>query len=429
MKRLKTVSLCLLITFSACIALAVFSQGGNIDSMKTSVVRVTAVSGDFKIIGSEISGDFNLGFSRNSGSGFAVGDGLFFVTNQHVVVERKDRTGESGGRANTTLMPEIFITGKDKRPVKASFVGFSPGGQDLALLRVGTDIQSVPAVFPTEGEMENLRVTQEIRVLGYPEAAYLFEKGTPAGYDAITVTTGKITRISNDSVVDGVPTRTILIDAVVENGNSGGPLFDEMGRVIGVNSRGTHQGFYWAFSALEVFPMLRAYGISPAFAPIGWVARLASNIWVQFAALAALTASLSAAILCFLISRKRVSGGPFWNSTKLTMPVPSARLVGLSGVHKGKQFPVHSFPFWLGRDGRCNVSFPSELDAISRRHCCIDKDHIGGFTICDSSTNGTVINGRFLTKGNPEKLYPGTTIKLRRSDESFSFEFTRERRT
>jgi serine protease Do len=87
---------------------------------------------------------------------------------------------------------------------------------DLALLRV--DGQDLPcSVF---GESSSLRLAQEVRALGYPLSDLLGE--------SLKVTRGAIAGINQGSE------RTIQVDAAVNAGNSGGPLLDEFGRVVGV---------------------------------------------------------------------------------------------------------------------------------------------------------------------------------------------------
>lgn len=360
----------------------------DLEVMKSSVVRVIRVTST------------NIG----SGTGFIVGNGKYLVTSKHVV------EGENNRPAG-----KIVVVGKDKNHSEAFLEGYSPGGHDLALLRLSKEIGSTPVVFSPENEISHIRETQEVTVMGYPWISEIFDNDPALGMEGITITKGRITRM-----VENADTRLIQVDAGMEKGNSGGPLFDEWGRVIGVNTLSAPgTSAKWAINVIELFPLLRAHGISPAFSSLEEVNSI--NFVNEFnnIILIGVAGGLLIAVFFWFIWTRTTSKKDHRN----ILAVPSIKLIGLTGVHSEKQFPVDSFPFWIGRDVNCNVLFPPTLNNVSRRHCCIDKDRAGqGFTIYDNSTNGTIINGQLLTKGVPEKLTSGATIKLKSSRESFLFE-------
>jgi hypothetical protein len=365
-------------------AAASVPERGSVDGMRHSVVRVVAL---FKK-GLETQG-FGLG------SGFAVESGQEFVTNWHVV--KDDATGEAAD--------EIYLCDNEKKWVQCVVIGHN-SQHDLAVLRATEKVDSIPVVFPTLDEIKEIRVTQKVIAMGYPGAADFDHLSK--GAEEVTTTVGSVSRI-----VEGGETRMFQTDAALNHGNSGGPLFDEWGRVIGVNTMTARRAsnINLAISVVELFPLLRNCGITPVFAPRS---PLSNTLWI---------ASIAAAALLLVgvgfIFLRRGRGHP--EQKNPTVP-PGARLIGVGGLYTGKQFPVDAFPFWIGRNPECRVVFPDTVDVVSRMHCCIDKDPAGwGFTICDTSSNGTLVNGHKLTKDVPEKLPSGSVIVLKNTQEALRF--------
>ena len=162
---------------------------------------------------------YNDGDAQESqGSGFVVSDSGYILTSAHVVTDLAD-SGEA------TEANKIYVAFRDGDRIKAELVGWD-GYDDVALLRVDPNahaLQPVPL-----GDSSRVRA-------GDPVAAM----GSPFGNeDSIAVGVVSAIRRSIDSltsvyrVVDA-----IQIDAPITHGNSGGPLFDDRGRVIGINAQ------------------------------------------------------------------------------------------------------------------------------------------------------------------------------------------------
>jgi pSer/pThr/pTyr-binding forkhead associated (FHA) protein len=359
----------------------------NLDVMKSSVVRIRS--------------DFGWG------SGFAVGNGREFVTGRHVVMDEK----------TWKAAEEIYIIGKEKEPVSCVLVKISPE-HDLAVLRAKSDVGSLPVVFPPLNDahdgLAETEVMQKVVAMGYPGAADYVTGTRLSGPEGISVLSGIISRLGEG--FNG--SRFIQTDVTVNPGNSGGPLFDEWGRVIGINSWRALEStqINGAINVIELFTFLRSNGIEPVFLSLEEIKRDALPGWLPEVNLHIVIALAVSGIVfiggAFLLLRHRTARRR-----------KSANLIGLGGVHAGRRFSISSFPFWIGRDPQCAVVLPSHLDVMSRRHCRIDKDPSGeGFTICDDSRNGTVVNGRMLTRGMSERLVPGAVITFRDCNESFRFD-------
>lgn len=98
---------------------------------------------------------------------------------------------------------------------------------DYSILKIDETIAR-PTV--TLGQSGSLNTTQEIYTLGYPTTLTSKQNSKVYSIDMVTVTRSTITNLSNSNGVD-----IINHDAVMTDGNSGGPLVDTDGNVIGVN--------------------------------------------------------------------------------------------------------------------------------------------------------------------------------------------------
>jgi S1-C subfamily serine protease len=144
---------------------------------------------------------------RGTGSGFAWDERGHIVTNRHVV------SGASGARVRLA----------DGRDAAAQLVGVS-AAHDLAVLRI--DVPNLPRPLSV-GSSHDLRVGQTTLAIG-----------NPFGLDW-TLTTGIVSALDRSLPTEdgrGLIEHVIQTDAAVNPGNSGGPLLDSAGRLIGVNT-------------------------------------------------------------------------------------------------------------------------------------------------------------------------------------------------
>ena len=172
--------------------------------------------------------------AQGVGSGFIVSADGTILTNAHVVQNAS----------------EVTVRLTDRREFKAKVVGVDPQ-TDVAVLEI--DAKNLPVV--KLGSSKDLRVGDWVVAIGSP---YGFES---------TVTSGIVSAKSR-ALPDGTYVPFIQTDVAVNPGNSGGPLFNLKGEVIGINAQiysrtGGYQGLSFAIpidTALHVKDQLVQHG-------------------------------------------------------------------------------------------------------------------------------------------------------------------------
>ena len=158
-----------------------------------------------KCIGSVVSITASSQSGKSSGTGIVLSADGYLITNHHVIENAQ----------------VIAVQTSDERQFQASIIG-SDEASDLAVLKVdATDLQ--PAEF---GDSDKLAVGDRVVAIGDPLGAQL--RGT--------MTSGIVSAINRDLEVNDRTMTLIQTDAALNNGNSGGPLINCYGQVIGINT-------------------------------------------------------------------------------------------------------------------------------------------------------------------------------------------------
>ena len=155
--------------------------------------------------------------SRGQGSGFIVSADGIILTNAHVVRDAQ----------------EVMVKLTDRREFAAKVLGFDTK-TDIAVLKI--EAKNLPTV--TIGKTSDLRAGEWVLAIGSP---FGFENTVTAG-----VVSAKGRSLPDDSAVPFIQT-----DVAVNPGNSGGPLINSRGEVVGINSQiysrsGGYQGLSFA---------------------------------------------------------------------------------------------------------------------------------------------------------------------------------------
>ncbi len=163
----------------------------------TSVVGITNGTTTTNVFGQSTS-------VASAGSGFIVRDDGYVVTNYHVI---------QGAQT-------LHVTLYNGMEHPAQVVGYD-SGMDVALLKI--EAPELEAV--TVGDSDLLRVGDQVAAIG-----------NPLGELTLTMTVGYISALDREINTDGVPINMLQTDAAINSGNSGGPLFDMKGNVIGITT-------------------------------------------------------------------------------------------------------------------------------------------------------------------------------------------------
>jgi serine protease Do len=173
-------------------------------------------------------------FDESSGSGVVIGADGWILTNNHVVA------GAS----------EVLVRLSDRRELPARIVGTDPAS-DLALLKIEATKLKIAKI----GDPTKLKRGEWVLAIGAP---FGFENSVTAG-----IVSAKGRSIGSEQYVPYLQT-----DVAVNPGNSGGPLINLRGEVVGLNSQifsstGTYNGISFAVPidlAMEVVAQLRKNG-------------------------------------------------------------------------------------------------------------------------------------------------------------------------
>jgi serine protease Do len=148
------------------------------------------------------------------GSGTIVNSNGYIITNRHVVMVSDDRTGA------VTIASAAYVTLSDKREFKAQVLGVDEK-TDIAVLKINE--KNLP--FARFTDSDKCRVGDVV-----------FAIGNPLGV-GMTVTSGIVSGLSRSDTGVGLAYQDFIqTDAAINAGNSGGPLIDYEGRIIGMNT-------------------------------------------------------------------------------------------------------------------------------------------------------------------------------------------------
>jgi len=209
-------------------------ESDAMDAYSRVIVTVAEMLGPAVVNLRSVSGESGRRSGGGSGSGFLFTPDGFLITNHHVV--------RGSGRIRVRL--------NDGREVSGRVVGADPWTDVAVVQAEGSGLPHAAL-----GESASLRVGQLVVAIG-----------SPFGFDS-TVTAGVISALGRTlrSITGHLVDNVIQTDAALNPGNSGGPLLDSRGRVIGINTAviQSAQGICFAIPinmAKRIIPQLMQHG-------------------------------------------------------------------------------------------------------------------------------------------------------------------------
>lgn len=367
------------------------------------------------------------------GTGFGVGDAGrdtdVFVTNWHVVTN------------DGKVCDRVYIMLDDADPndpstmVQCEVLYTTNGYPDVAIIRAIEPLKGIKALPLLESE--SVPVGTKVYALGYPGMADAYSARSNSRLEDITVTSGIVSRFMEyntaayyGSVEDS---RVILHDALIEHGNSGGPLITENGAVIGINTYGfgatdsvnQYQAAVYIDYAMDFLDEMDIdYDVYTGGTIVGGSGSMLLLVAIAIVVAAALI------VAAILVTRSRgpvpapaaapayTPGAPAY-TPPVTPAAQTLRLKAVSGPLAGQSFPVTAAGLTIGREAGCAVLFPDKTPGVSRRHARISLTG-SALTVTDlGSSWGTFVRGARLAPNTPVTLTSGASFYLGSTENAF----------
>lgn len=376
------------------------------------------------------------------GTGWAIGTPgqpiQYIVTNGHVV-----NKAYTYPRYDSSLYGgeiDVFFSAAENDYVKAKVVYFSPQEEkDIAILQLPSPTDKRTAL--TLRDSGDIKIGDTAYALGYPGNSSQRQDFATYDIDDITITRGIISKRTTTSFSTY---EAFQMDVSIAPGNSGGPLVDEKGNVIGINvagaidpNTGLSLGMNYAIIINELTKILDVERIPYTFSSSGFslfhgpgsavllllgillIAAGTFFFWKERKAAASVTNNRSG-----LADRNSglangsasgLNGNPV-HSGAAGSSGAHAILRGMTGSYAGQSFDLLKGKVTIGRDPTfCNIVYEKSTPGISSRHCQLSYNPGEScFVLTDlGSSYGTFLgNGKKLAPNVPEKLYAGDTFFL-----------------
>ena len=360
-----------------------------------------------------------------TGTGWAIGKPgepvEYIVTNGHVV---EAAYAYPRMYSNVAGSVQVYYSAAENDFAQVEVVYYSPQTEkDIAILKLPTPTEKRTAL--TLLGSDSVKMSDTAYALGYPGDSSSRQTLPAYDLDDVTITKGIV---SNRVSPNWATYEAFQMDVSIAPGNSGGPLVDEHGRVIGINSSGAIDpdtglslGMNYAIIIDELTKILDQERI--AYTMAGTLSQVPGWFAYVFLPLGILALAGGAALL---VTSMRKGGGVLaaagaggQGKAAATGRGPvgkQAVLRGVTGKYAGQKFGLLQGKVVLGRDpASCNIVFDKNTPGVSGRHCQVVYDaNEDCFRITDlGSSYGTFLgNGKKLTANVTETLSAGDTFYL-----------------
>lgn len=346
----------------------------------------------------------------------------YLISNHHVIADYlANGAGEwlviSDGTYDHTAKISMRVYFNSNDYVEAYVVDYDEQ-QDIALLRTESPVTQRKALSLCSPTNDMIGTT--VYAVGYPGLSdnMYMDSVTSWDIDDVTVTTGSIGRLITTS---GTGTKWIQTDVSISSGNSGGPLVNADGAVVGVNqsviSSGTANEYY-AVNIETVISMLDSNGIEY----VKWEEKSPFLSLPLIIGIAACVIVIIVVVVVMLGRKKKktpeaaVAAAPETTLQEPQKPAPIPVVRSMTAQHNGMRVTAKGRQVVIGRDpAACAIVFREGTPGVSGHHCSVTWDEsTGEFILTDlKSTYGTyLLNGQRLTPGVGQRLRAGDSFYL-----------------
>ena len=185
---------------------------------KLNSAAVVFIQTEFELIDSD--GNITMIESR-SGSGFIVSESGLIITNRHLIRDWEYNTPPAGVTGRTKNISVIFQGQKRGEAIPATIANLSSDAiLDIVILQIAPP-PNMPTIYGIEPDLHEIGQGDEVATIGYPLGMQLL---TDDRIDT-SLATGFVSRVGQDA---------IQLDLHAHHGNSGGPVLNLKGEVIGI---------------------------------------------------------------------------------------------------------------------------------------------------------------------------------------------------
>lgn len=427
MKKLFRMMAVLVTAAVIALSVPVTARADSLEEAQNSVVFITRYMSE--LVGTEYEGLIECG------SGFAIGTPgepvEYIVTNAHVITDENgvyntaDLTVWFSTMANDYMIPEVYAIDHDR---------------DLAVLRLPETTDKRGAVTLNTEIAPN---GETVYAIGYPDYGNNLQDYRTMSTKDVTLTRGVISKqFRREQNQRGY--EAYQHDAAISAGNSGGPLVNSDGQVIGVNTwvtSGAYAEGSNATIAQELVTFLDSYDVPYTLAsasdsgpaesapadndsaerdsnenepaeslpaesePAGTEK---SDFPVVIVIIAAAVVVIAGVVVVIVLKSKKKgaskTASDSYTGQRNSAPVSNGAVItGMKGMMANRTFSING-GVTIGRNSqKCNVSYPIDAKGISGVHCQIRQTNSGYEIIDCGSSNGTYL-------GNGQKLIPNVPV-------------------
>lgn len=343
--------------------------------------------------------------SFSTGTGFAVGvpgePVRWIVTNYHVVENAAEENGSIvvyfSAAANNYMIAELY---------------WCSAAKDIAVLRLPEETTMRTAL--TLCPMEDIDMDDTFTALGYPSIATEGNDYLKFDKDDIVVTRGVISKSARVGGRD-----VYLIDITISSGNSGGPLVNSKGEVVGINTFQYANSTDEANYALAIDELI--YGVNRAVVPLTIASEAEAEAQnIMLIVICAAVAVVVILLVVLIVKKNKKSADVGTAKESKTSKVQEFILLGIGGTMDKKELVVPSGGLTIGRDsGRCDLAYPIDEPGISGVHCTVTISGDMVLVKDENSSYGTFYNGQKMVAGTTQSVKSGERFYLAEPQNTF----------